>query len=88
MWLLLSSILGLGFAQEHVQDVYTTLSGQYDAAILGGIEGMLTVIDEQSGLAGSKVVTRSELKIGRLGNVVSVKGTAFGYKCCRSWIGD
>ena len=44
MWFILSSMLGLGFAQEHVQDVYTTLSGQYDAAILekAAIEGMLT----------------------------------------------
>ena len=64
MWLILSSMLGLGFAQEHVQDVYTTLSGQYDAAILekAAIEGMLQVIDEQSGLAGSKVVTRAEFE--------------------------
>ena len=64
MWLLFSSILGLGFAQEHVQDVYTTLSGQYDASILekAAIEGMLKAVDQQSGLSGSKMVTHAEFE--------------------------
>lgn len=64
MWLVFSSILGLGFAQEHVQDVYTTLSRQYDSTVLekAAIEGMLNAIDQQSGLVGSKVLTRSEFE--------------------------
>ena len=64
MWLLLSSLLGLGFAQEHVQDVYTTLSERYDDGILqkAAIEGMLEVVDQQSGLTGSKVLTYPEFQ--------------------------
>ena len=45
------------------------------------IEGMLQVIDEQSGLAGSKVVTRTEFEDWkRLGNVVNEKDMVFEYK--------
>ena len=64
MWLLLSGFLGLGFAQEHVQDVYTTLSEQYDDDVLqkAAIEGMLQVADQQSGLTGSKVLTHPEFE--------------------------
>ena len=64
MWLLLIVFLGLGFAQEHVQDVYTTLSEQYDDGLLqkAAIEGMLQVVDQQSGLMGSKVLTHPEFE--------------------------
>ena len=64
MWLLVSSMLGLGVAQEHVHDVYMTLSGQYDATTLekAAIEGMLKVVDQQSGSSGSKVLTHTEFE--------------------------
>lgn len=64
MWLLLSSILGLGFAQEHVQDVYSTLSSQYDASHLekAAIQGMLQAADQQRGVTGSKVLTTTEFE--------------------------
>ena len=64
MWLLLSAFLGLGSAQEHVQDVYTTLSERYDDGMLqkSAIEGMLQVVDQQSGLMGSKVLTYPEFE--------------------------
>ena len=54
---------GLGTAQEHVQDVYTTLSERYDDATLQmAIEGMLQNVDQQSGLMGSKVLTYPEFE--------------------------
>jgi carboxyl-terminal processing protease len=64
MWLLLSAFLGLGSAQEHVQDVYTTLSERYDDGMLqkSAIEGMLQVVDQQSGLMGSQVLTYPEFE--------------------------
>ena len=64
MWLLFSALLGLGLAQEHVQDVYTTLSERYDDSLLqkAAIEGMLQLVDQQSGLTGSKILTYPEFK--------------------------
>ena len=82
MWLLLSSLLGLGFAQEHVQDVYTTLSERYDDGMLqrAAIEGMLRA-DEQEWTNGIQRSSRTQsLTIGKTGNVVSEKGMAFESK--------
>ena len=61
MWLLLSGFLGLGFAQEHVQDVYTTLSEQYDDGMLqkAAIEGMRRIWDSHTSTGGAWVGHRS-----------------------------
>jgi carboxyl-terminal processing protease len=62
MLFMLLSMLNLGVAQEHVQDVYSTLTEQYDSTMLqkAAIEGMLQAIDQNSGLTGSKVYTHTE----------------------------
>ena len=64
MWLLLTSMLSVGSAQEHVQDVYATLSTQYDSTLLerSAIQGMLQAADQQRGITGSKVLSTSEFE--------------------------
>ncbi len=53
---------GLAFGQENVQDVYRVLSEDFDANQLqrAAIEGMLKEVERQTGIEGSKALTKSD----------------------------
>lgn len=62
MLAMLWTMSGLAFAQENVQDVYSVLSRDFDANRLerAAIEGMLGEVERQTGIEGSKALTKSD----------------------------
>ena len=55
-------MLNLALAQEPVLDVYRALSTKYDSEVLesAAIEGMLSAVDRERGVSGSKLLSNSD----------------------------